>query len=189
MQRSQYRIDVVRDVAAIVVGTLVMISAYFPQPSVAQEEPVFRAPFVLRLRIDNEHYYEENFDRVPYVANNEVYLFAGETFGINVTVADNQITRISYARDSAKADIEFKFSQEKSPNGLLMMLLMTRNKLKRSLFLDAVMTVPKNKGIYKTSILPVKPGLKNVESWPHPIVQLVLSEFRFSENGAKQAER
>ena len=101
--------------------------------------------------------------------------FCGETFGINVSIAENKISRITYQRDPTKADVEFKFTQEKSPNGL-MMLLVIRNKLKRSLFLDAKMTVPEKKEIYKTSVLPVKASLSNVESWPHPIVQLVLGK-------------
>jgi hypothetical protein len=62
-----------------------------------------------------------------------------------------------------------------------MMLLTIRNKLKRRLYLDALMTVPGEKEIYKTSILPIEPGLSDFESWPHPIVQLVLRDFRFSE--------
>jgi hypothetical protein len=179
----------VRSIVALVTTTLVLSSACFPQAkSATQEEPVFRAPFKLKLHVDNEHYYEETFDRVPYVAEKDVYLFAGETFGINVTITENQLSRITYQRDPAKADVEFAFTQEKSPNGW-MMLLVIRNRLKRKLFLDALMTIPEKKGIYKTSVLPVEPNLSNFESWPHPIVQLVLRNFRFSENGSKQTER
>ena len=177
----------VRNIAALIVVILVLSSACFPQPkSAAQEEPVFRAPFTLKLHIDKEHFYEEAFDKVPYVAENEVYLFAGETFGINIAITENRISRITYQRDPAKADVEFKFTQEKSPNGLMMMLVI-RNKLKHRLFLDALITNPENKEIYKTSVLPVEPNLSNFESWPHPIVQLVLRNFRFSENGSNPA--
>lgn len=177
----------VRNIAALIVVILVLSSACFPQPkSAAQEEPVFRAPFTLKLRVDKEHYYEETFDRVPYVAENEVYLFAGETFGINVTITENQLSGITYQRDPAKADVEFKFTLEKSASGPMMMLV-TRNRLKRRLFFDALMTIPEKKKIYKTSVLPVEPSLSNFESWPHPIVQLVLRNFRFSENGSSSA--
>jgi hypothetical protein len=153
-----------------------------------KQEPVFRAPFVLKLRIDKEHYYEQSFDRVPYVAENEVYLFAGETFGINLTVTENQLSRITYERDPAKADVALAFTQEESERGLRM-LLVIQNRLKRRLSYDALMTRPEKKEIYKTSVLPVEPSLSNFEEWPHPIVQLVLKNFRFSEDGAKQSER
>ena len=77
-------------------------------------EPVFRSPFVLRLHVDKEHYYEENFDRIPYVADGDVYLFAGESFGISVIITDGRVSQVTYQRDPEKADVEFKFSQEKS---------------------------------------------------------------------------
>lgn len=178
-----------RNIIALIGAVVVLSSACFSQlKSTTQEEPIFRAPFTLKLHVDNEHYYEENFDKIPYVAENNVYLFTGETFGVNVTITDNELSRITYQRDPANADVELKFTQEKSPNGWMMMLVL-RNKLKRRLFLDALMRVPGKKEIFKTSVLPVEPNLSDFESWPHPIVQLVLKNFRFSENESKQNER
>jgi hypothetical protein len=144
------------------------------------QTPNFRDPFTLKLRTDKGHYYQEHFDKVPYVAENEVYLFAGESFGINVSTSRDEISLVTYQRDVGKSDVEFNFTQE-SKGGKTMMLLTIRNKLKRRLYLDALMTVPGEKETYKTSILPIEPGLSDFESWPHPIVQLVLRNFRFSE--------
>lgn len=147
----------------------------------APEEPVFRSPFALKLQIDKEHYYQQKFDRVPYVANGDVYLFVGDSFGVNVEISGDRLSRITYQPDLSKADVEFKFTQEKTADGF-MMLLATRNKLKRKLFFDALMTVPRKTEIYKTSVLPVEPNLSNFESWPDPIVQLILRDFRFSQS-------
>ena len=169
----------------LIVAALTFRMPCCPQTKVAApSDLVFRPYFVLKLHTDREHYYEQNFNRVPYVTDGEVYLFAGEAFGINVTVTDDRLSRITYQRDPAKADVEFKFTQEKSPDGF-MMVLVTRNRLKSRLYFDAMMTVPGEKEIYKTSVLPVEPNLSNFESWPHPIVQLVLSNFRFAENGSQ----
>jgi hypothetical protein len=69
------------------------------------------------------------------------------------------------------------------------MALTIKNNLKVWVQMDALMTVPGKKGIYKTSILPVPPGLLDYESWPHPIVQLVLRNFRVvakSPGGSKK---
>lgn len=145
-----------------------------------QDEPVFRAPFKLKLHVDNDRLYEQSFDRVPYVANKDVYLFAGESFGLNITATDNEVSRVEYEQDLGKADVELRFTQEKSKNGWMMMLVI-RNKLKRRLYLDALMTVPGKKEILNTNVLPVEPNLSDFESWPHPIVQLVLRNLRFSE--------
>lgn len=171
-------------VVHLVVFLLLAIVPAQPQTDAKnhEQELVFRSPFALKLHVDNEHYYEEKFDRVPYVADGDVYLFAGEAFGVNVAVTGDRLFRITYQPDPAKADVEFKFTQEKSADGF-MMLLVTRNKLKKKLFFDAMMTVPGKTEIYKTNVLPVDPDLSNFESWPHPIVQVVLRNFRFSESG------
>jgi len=144
-------------------------------------KPVFRAPFDLKLAVDKVHYYQQHFDKIPYVIENDVYLFAGESFGINVTVVDNQIVGVTYQPDSAKSDVWFTFSQEFDDHAPEMMMLTTRNGLKRRLLFDALMTVPGKEGIFRTNILPIDPGLSSYESWPHPIVQLVLRNFRFVE--------
>jgi hypothetical protein len=79
--------------AALVVIAFALSSALYGQArGAAQGEPVFRAPFALKLHVDKEHYYEQTFDRVPYVADGAVYLFAGEAFGVNVTITDNRLS-------------------------------------------------------------------------------------------------
>jgi len=176
----------VKKIVALIVATLVLSSVCSRQAkSATQEEQVFRAPVKLRLHVDNDRFYEETFDHVPYVADNDVYLFAGEAFGIDVTVTEGEISHIAYERDWAKADVELRFTQEKSKNGWMMMLVI-RNKMKRRLYLDAVMTLPGKDGLFTTNVLPIEPNLSDFEEWPHPIVQLVLRNFRFSE-GSKQS--
>lgn len=149
----------------------------------AGTQTVFRSPFLLKLQVDNQHVYEEKFNAIPYVADNGVYLFSGESFGINCVVHGGQITEVIYQPDLSKADITFDFKQHLQ-NGP-MMLLVIRNALKRRIQLDALMTVPGDKDVHQTDVLPVEAGHSNTESWPHPIVQLLLRNFRFTESGAK----
>jgi len=96
--------------APVAVAVLLSTGIAFAQSPASTDtitqEPAFRAPFVLKLRIDSERYYEEHVNRIPYVLGNDVYLFAGESFGINVTIISNQIARITYRRDPAKGDVE-----------------------------------------------------------------------------------
>jgi hypothetical protein len=69
------------------------------------------------------------------------------------------------------------------------MSLIIDNNLKVWLQMDALMTLPGKKGIYKTSILPVGAGLSDCESWPHPIVQLVLRNFRVVEKPPGESKK
>jgi hypothetical protein len=41
----------------------------------AAGNPVFRPPFVLKLRVDNEHYYEEKFKPIPFGGRGRVPFF------------------------------------------------------------------------------------------------------------------
>jgi hypothetical protein len=156
------------------------LALFEPWSAAAQQAPVFREPFTLKLPVDAQRYYEERFEKAPYFADNAVFLFAGDSFGINVTVSGDEISDVSHQRDVARADVTFKFTIEKAADGKPTMMLVLHNMLKSTLYLDGLMTVPGRKGIYKTRILPVRPGLTNYESWPHPIVQLALRNFRFA---------
>jgi hypothetical protein len=173
---------------------LVIAFVVVPQPCRAQglagtnpdgkEKPVFRAPFLLKLRVDGKHYYEERFKPIPYVADGAVYLFSGETFGVNLRRAGDHVAGVVYQPDVSKADVVFEFKQQQGPNGPVMVLIL-RNALKEKVLLDALMTVPGDKDVHPTDVLPVGPGHSNTESWPHPIVQLMLRNFRLSK-GAGQ---
>jgi len=175
-----------------------MATLCLPKSATSQERPspdpkldglVFRDPFTLKLRVDKDHYYEEHYDkRIPYVADNDVYFFAGENFGVNLNIKDDDVVGVTYQPDSKKADVWFSFKQAKELPGGIGMMLIIQNKLKHRLYMDALMTVPDKKGIYKTSILPIEAGLSDFESWPHPIVQLVVRNIRFSAKTAEKSQ-
>ena len=80
-----------------------------------------------------------------------------------------------------RARYTLEFKQEAEKGGDAMMMLVLKSNIKQILYMDALMTVPGKKGIHKTSILPLQPGLMGFESWPHPIVQLVLRNLRLTE--------
>jgi hypothetical protein len=142
---------------------------------------VFREPFTLKLQVDKEHYYEEKVGKIPYVHSGAVYLFKGDEFGLTLDIQNNSVRSVKYQKDVKKADVTLKFAQEVQPDGAAMMMLQIHNNTKRTLNLDAMMTVPGHKEIAKTTILPVRPGLSGFETWPHPIVQLVLLNIRIAK--------
>jgi hypothetical protein len=83
-----------------------------------------------------------------------------------------------------KANLVLSFRQEKG-----MMLFTIENRTEHWLTYEAGIRVPKRDGLYKTSVMPVGPRLSNFESWPHPIDQLALKNFSFTEKpGGKPAK-
>jgi hypothetical protein len=173
------------------IAILLTLLAQFAQAASPQNkndsDVIFREPFTLRLPVDRSHFYEERFDhKIPYVFDNDVYLFNGEKFGVKVTLEEGEITSVRYEKDLSKADLTFDFKQDKDQSSSLMTLLTVKNNLPRRVYFDALMTIPGKKGIFKTTVLPVEAGLSNFESWPHAIVQLALKDIRYSEKPASR---
>src|SRR3954469_13375800 len=152
--------------------------------------PVLREPFTLKLRVDKDHYYEEKHDHgTPYVSENEVYLFMGDKFGVNITIRNERIVDVRYQSNAAKADVWFSFEQPKELPGGVGMTLAIQNKMNRGVTMEALMSVPNKKEVFKTSILPVQAGKSGLESWPHPIAQLVLGNLQLTADSAAQPKK
>src|SRR5262245_4511543 len=81
----------------------------------------FREPFTLKLHVDKEHYYEQAFPKTPYVYQDDVYLFKGDSFGIDLQITNGVIRGISYQPDTNKAAMTLRFAQEIEDSGDAMM--------------------------------------------------------------------
>ena len=152
--------------------------------------PVLREPFTQKLKVDKDHYSEERYDRrIPYVSENEVYLFLGDKFGVNITVREGRIVNVRYQPDVAKADVWFRFEQPPELPGGVGMTLAIENKMKHGLSMEAKMSVPNKKGEIQASILPVKAGKNGLEIWPHPISQLVLGNLQLTKDSDSEPKK
>jgi hypothetical protein len=144
---------------------------------------VFREPFTLNLPIDNETYYEQEYPKIPYVIENNVFIFPKEKFRVGITIVDGKVTRVKYDPDG-KSDqyLELEFKPRISDSdGKVSMMLTTKNQTKNNLIFDALMVVPDKQSPQKTSIVPIPAGLSSYENWPHPIMQLMLTNIRVVE--------
>lgn len=172
---------------AVAISCAMMFLAGCGTSNAASAEPntsniVFREPFTHKLRTGKDQIYEEHItEKIPYVADNNVYLFYGESFGLKLTVADGEISNVAYQKDKTGADVEVEFKQEDGKDGKPMTLLILKSNIKQVLHIDALMLLPDDKNIHRTSIMPLQPGLEGFEYWPHPIVQLALTNLRFKE--------
>jgi hypothetical protein len=121
-----------------------------------------------------------------HIANNVVFMYPGDKFGVNLAgAADGIALSLSEEPDLKKANLVLSFQQMKG-----MMLFTIENGTEHWLTYEAGIRVPKRDGFYKTSVLPLGPRLSNFESWPHPIDQLALKNFRFTEKpGGKPAKK
>jgi hypothetical protein len=155
-------------------GLVALLCSFAASGATETADPVFRKPFTLTLRVDKERYYEEEFKAIPYTFERDIYLFKGDKFGVRLSPEGVPV----YEPDPKKADLELAFSQNVNSDGAAMMLLVLANHTTKTMEFEGLMTVPGRKDIQKTSLLPLGPGITNYESWPHPIVQLVLRNPR-----------
>lgn len=188
-------------VLALCVASTALLSAQTPaakapsspaKPRSSATKPkssLTREPFTLRLKIDKNNFSDIHFDREPYVLDNEVYLFSGDKFGVNLVVKGGRVTEVRYQPDAKKADVVFGFEQPKELQDGLSMALTIDNKMKRSVSMQGLMSIPGKKDVFKTSILPVKPGKSGLESWPHPISQLVLGNLQLTAEEDAQPKK
>ena len=145
------------------------------EPSIGKPtRPVFRDPFTLTLDVGRKDNFEQKFDPIPYTHQGVVYLFKGDHFGVKLDARG----AATYEPDLAKADLEVEFSQGTNPGEPSSMMLVITSHLDRMVSMNALMTVPDDEYIQETTIRTVQAGLKSYESWPHPIKQLVLKDFR-----------
>jgi len=119
------------------------------------------------------------------IANNVVFMSPGDNFGVNLAgAADGTALSITEEPNLKKANLVLSFRQEKG-----MMLFTIQNRTEHWLAYEVGIRVPKRNGFYKTSVMPLGPRLSNFESWPHPIDQLALKNFSFTEKpGGKPAK-
>ena len=148
---------------------------------------VFREPFTLKLRVDQEHFYEQKINaRIPYVHGGMVFLFCGESFGVKLVKDGDRVVEVRYEPEEKAADLFLKFSQEKINDGWSTMLKL-ENRTTDRLHVGAAMAVRERKDPFETSILPLGPGMTNYKTWPHPIVQLILRDIWVMKETGKDA--
>ena len=124
--------------------------------------------------------YRKFFDVMyPPVQNRTlVTVFVGETLRLKATVSDDRISELALAADTDSASSVIEISLKQMPDKPDMMLVI-RNPFDRLLKYKAAMQVPPANDPMATSTCPVLPGKLGIETWPHPVFQVLLSDFHF----------
>jgi len=117
----------------------------------------------------------------PVIQGNLISIFPGETIYLTFDPGDSgpENLRSVISEDFSANTLTFKFSQEAKLGDGVGMLLNVRNQSKRYIKYDLGMQLLDSDDLYKTSSCPLMPELSGFESWPHPIFQLVMTNFRW----------
>jgi len=161
---------------------LFIILTFASNLSFSQNEIKEREPFVLKLAVDNEQFYQMDVPKSKYfVKENIIQIYPTEKLNIEVEIKSDTIFSMKVVQKivEPKRTIQIEFFQnitEKKPEG---MMLKVTNPFNRKLNYNAMMYIVGNNKWISTSIIPIQPNLMNFEMWNDVIITLVLEKWRF----------
>ncbi len=137
-----------------------------------------RHNLTVQLRQADGTEFKKNFDLIypPVQGGKLVTLFAGETVRLLATIEGDHITNLAPASPSDDASHTIELSLKQTPDKVDMMLVI-KNPFDRMIKYSAGMQVPPGSDVIKTSVCTVMAGKEGIETWPHPVFQLILSDF------------
>lgn len=150
----------------------------------AQNDKEFREDFTLKLSVDSVRFYQQDIKKSKYfIKDNTLQIYPGEHLFIEAEVKDDTILFMKTVKEikNPSKTIEIEFTQKISDKINKGMTLKVSNPFNKNLMYDAMMyIVGKNEWI-ETSILPIKPKLRNFEMWNDAIITLLLDNWRLQK--------
>lgn len=144
-----------------------------------------RGPHTVRLLKEDGAVHEISFEiGVPVVQGNLVTIFPGETIYLEADLEGDRVVRLRAVSEMVNPDrtMTFSFSQSEGETD---MLFKASNPFPRPLKYRMGMERLDRDGLLSTSSCPIVAGGSAYEFWPHPIFQLVLTDFRLlDEDGS-----
>jgi hypothetical protein len=150
----------------------------------SQNEIKEREPFVLKLAVDSEQFYQMDVPKSKYfVKENIIQIYPTEKLNIEVEIKNDTIFAMKVVEKimEPKRTIQIEFFQnvkEKKPEG---MMLKVTNPFDKKLNYNSMMYIVGNNKWISTSIIPIQPNLMNFEMWNDVIITLLLEKWRFEK--------
>lgn len=143
-----------------------------------------RKPFVLKLAIDNDQFYQMNVEKSNYfVQENNLQIYPTEKINIEVQINDNLISSMKVVKEiiNPKQTIQVEFKQNIKDKKSEGMMLIVKNPFSKKLIYNANMYIVGHNKWISTSIMPIMPNLVGYEMWNDVIITLSLDKWRFEK--------
>ena len=150
----------------------------------AQNDQPERDAFNLKLAIDGEQYYGMEVKKAPYFVKEKILqIYPGDKLFIETEIKKDTIFSMKIVKENKfpKKTIELEFVQDTQDKAHQQMMLNVKNPFDKSLIYNAAMFRVGSDSWTETSIIPIRPGLTNFETWADVIITLVLSSWRFEK--------
>ncbi len=146
----------------------------------------------IRLRLKDGKVFETLLPQaMPIVSGGLVTILAGETVLIEATLKNGALVDLVAVPKVIHPErtLVFKLTQEAGLAEGLGMVLKVMSPFPGALKYRLGMMLPSSDRVLKTSSCPVTKGRPVYESWPHPVFQLVATDFHILDAKAAEAGR
>jgi hypothetical protein len=161
---------------------ILLITLFLHSLCNAQNARPEREAFILKLAVDGEQYYNMEVNKTPYFVKEKILqIYPGDQLLIETEIKGDTIFSMKVVAENKfpKKTIILNFAQEIEGRAHLQMMLSVTNPFDKSLIYDAAMYRVGKDSWSKTSIIPIRPGLINFETWADIIITLILENWRF----------
>jgi hypothetical protein len=160
---------------------LIILNLLFLTISFSQEK---RKAFTIEIAADETHQYSAEIPESPFFVKEKILqIYCGESLYIECEIDKDSISSMKVVEKNLHPEktIMIEFTQNSEDRKNITTMLKVKNPFNKKFNYDAYMFTPTSKNWTSTSIIPILPNLMNFETWPHPIVTLILENWRFEE--------
>jgi len=140
-----------------------------------------RSAFTLKLAVNDTNYYQAEIKAVPYVLpDNTIQIYPGENLYIEAEISKKHIISLKSVKENLnpKKTIVISFKQVTDGKNHSMMILDVENPFNKKLEYKAFILLMKINKWVPTTIIPVRPQIRGIETWPDIIISIALSEWK-----------
>jgi hypothetical protein len=155
----------------------------FAFAAAAQENDLpVRTAYKMKMAMDTTNYFQMDVKADPYIfPDRSLQIYPGEKLFIEVKNKGKKIVEIKNVKENLNPEktLIIEFVQETKGREHTMMMLTVTNPFKYTLNYKCLIYLLKFDKWTETSVIPVRPGLSSIETWPDLIATMALKEFRF----------
>jgi len=146
----------------------------------------------VRLKMEDGPDFTQSLPAGPaYIKDGTISIFAGETLYIETDHDDAgpKNPRVVFDVVHPESTFILHFAQLPTEESKVGMVLAVANPYDRPVLYNALIVRPKSPDFEPTSIIPVRPHLLGIESWPYPIAEVLIGQMKFVDSGSDTATR